>query len=55
MPKFFVFSDVHGFYSMFMEALDNAGYDKNNPEHWLISCGDNFDRGNVEEYLKNLP
>lgn len=45
MPKFFVFSDVHGFYSLLMEALDKAGYDKNNPEHWLISCGDNFDRG----------
>lgn len=45
MPKFFVFSDVHGFYDEFVKALDEAGYDKNNPEHWLISCGDNFDRG----------
>ena len=37
MPKFFVFSDVHGFYDEFVKALDEAGYDKNNPEHWLIS------------------
>lgn len=57
MPKFFVFSDVHGFYDEFVKTLDEAGYDKNNPEHWLISCGDNFDRGdgNLEmlEFLQN--
>ena len=27
------------------EALDAAGYDSTNSSHWLISCGDNFDRG----------
>lgn len=27
------------------EALDVAGYDSTNSSHWLISCGDNFDRG----------
>lgn len=50
--KYFVFSDVHGFYDELQTALNNAGFDENNPEHMLISCGDNFDRGtqNVEMY-----
>lgn len=52
MSKLFVFSDVHGFYDEFIEALNKAGYDENNPDHWLISLGDNFDRGpgNKEMY-----
>lgn len=57
MPKFFVFSDVHGFYSLLVKALDEAGYDNSNPEHWLISCGDNFDRGDgnseMLDFLQN--
>ena len=28
MPKFFVFSDVHGFYDEFIKTLNEAGYDK---------------------------
>jgi serine/threonine protein phosphatase 1 len=32
-----------------MEALNDAGFDRNNPEHWLISCGDAFDRGPESE------
>jgi hypothetical protein len=32
-----------------MEALNEAGFDRNNPEHWLISCGDAFDRGPESE------
>ena len=45
MPKFFVFSDVHGYFTELKTALDEAGYDPLNEDHWLISCGDNFDRG----------
>lgn len=45
MNKYFVVSDVHGFYNEMCEALDSAGYDPTNSSHWLISCGDNFDRG----------
>lgn len=45
MPKFFVTSDIHSFYTPFKEALDEAGFDPNNESHWLISCGDVFDRG----------
>ena len=45
MKKYFVSSDIHGFYTEYMTALQNAGFDANNPEHMLIICGDMFDRG----------
>ena len=43
--KYFVVADVHGFYDEMVTALDKAGYEPNNPEHILVSCGDAFDRG----------
>lgn len=59
MPKFFVVSDIHSFYDEFKLALDKAGFDPNNEEHWLITCGDHFDRGSkpfeVMRYLRTLP
>ena len=59
MPKFFCVSDIHSFYDKFMEALTVAGFDRNNEDHWLICCGDYFDRGDkpaeVMEYLSGLP
>lgn len=51
MTKFFVTSDIHSFYTPFKKALDNAGFDQNNEEHWLIVCGDCFDRGGESEEL----
>lgn len=58
MAKLFVVSDIHGFYDELMEALDKAGFDPSNDEHWLISCGDHFDRGpknkKVMDYLMGL-
>lgn len=51
--KYFVFSDVHGFYSILKEELDKKGFDVNNDNHVLISIGDNFDRGN-ENYQMYL-
>ena len=50
MKKLFVVSDVHGHYTLLKEALDRAGYDKDNKDHLLICCGDYFDRGdeNIE-------
>lgn len=58
MPKLFVVSDIHGFYDELIDALDKAGFDKDNENHWLISCGDHFDRGNqpyeVMAYLQSL-
>lgn len=43
--KYFVVSDVHSFYKEMKEALDDAGFDINNPDHIFVSCGDLFDRG----------
>ncbi len=51
--KLFVVSDVHGHYTLLKEALDRAGFDKNNEDHLLICCGDYFDRGDENmEVLK---
>jgi serine/threonine protein phosphatase 1 len=50
MPKFFVTSDIHSFYTPFKKALDEKGFDPNNEDHWLVVCGDCFDRG--DESLK---
>lgn len=51
--KYFIFSDVHGFYSILNEKLKEVGFDENNEKHMLISLGDNFDRGkeNYEMFL----
>ena len=57
--KLFCVSDIHGFYDELREALDAAGFDPNNEEHWLIGCGDYMDRGRqpqqVIDYLMSLP
>lgn len=58
MPKFFVISDVHSFFDEMKKALDDAEFDPNNEDHWLISCGDALDRGpksqEVIDYLMGL-
>lgn len=57
--KYFVISDIHGFYTEMKKALDDAGFDRNNPEHTLVSCGDLFDRGSenreVLEFVMSIP
>lgn len=59
MPKFYIISDVHGFYKEMREALDEAGFDPNDENSWLISLGDEIDRGpepeGVINYIMNLP
>ena len=45
MKKLFVVSDIHGHYSELKAALAAAGFDRNDPAHLLICCGDYFDRG----------
>ena len=59
MPKLFVVSDIHGFYNELIAALADAGFDESNEDHWLITCGDHFDRGpdpnRVMKFLMNLP
>lgn len=57
--KYFCVSDIHGYYDQLIDALNEAGFDSNNPNHTLISCGDNFDRGpspvEVMNFLQQLP
>ena len=43
--KFFVFSDCHGYADELISALNEVGFDRNNPNHFLIGCGDYLDRG----------
>lgn len=43
--KFFVTSDIHSYFTPFKDALNKAGFDPNNEDHWLVVCGDMFDRG----------
>lgn len=43
--KYFVSADIHGFYDEWMKALNDAGFDIDNPNHKIIICGDLFDRG----------
>lgn len=45
MVKLFVTSDIHSYFNELKTALDNAGFDENNEDHWLVVCGDCFDRG----------
>lgn len=43
--RYYVVSDVHGFYSILMRELQDAGYFKDSAPHKLILLGDMFDRG----------
>lgn len=43
--KYFVSSDIHGFFDEWQNALNEKGFDLTNPEHKIIVCGDLFDRG----------
>lgn len=56
--KIFAISDIHGFYGPMIKALNEKGFEPNNPDHLLVVCGDCFDRGpgsyNVYDYLRQL-
>ena len=59
MKKYFVCSDIHGFYKEWMISLKKAGYDRNDENHVLIVLGDIFDRGpdpyKIYKFLTSLP
>ncbi len=59
MKKYFILSDIHSFFYEMKKSLDSAGYQKENPEHILIVCGDVFDRGpetiSVYNFLSSIP
>lgn len=53
--KYFVTSDIHGFYSILRDSLRKAGYEEENSNHHLIIVGDMFDRGeDSDKVLKYL-
>lgn len=56
--KYFIISDIHGYYDVMISSLQKAGFDNHNEDHQLIVCGDMFDRGKqskeVFEYLFKL-
>lgn len=57
--KYFIVSDIHGYFKPFKNALDASGYDQNNDNHILIILGDLFDRGNdvykIYKFIKSIP
>lgn len=57
--EYFVISDIHSFYDEMIECLNKKGYDKDNPNHILIVCGDIWDRGTqpleVYNFLRSIP
>lgn len=59
MATYFVISDVHSYYDEMIDALNKAGYNKENKNHVLISCGDLFDRGpdsvKCLEFINSIP
>ncbi|MBR3600236.1 MAG: metallophosphoesterase [Lachnospiraceae bacterium] len=56
--KIFAISDIHSFMLPMITALNEKGFEPNNPEHLLVVCGDLFDRGpdtiKLIEYINNL-
>ena len=59
MKKLFIFSDIHSYYDEFMESLNRAGFDIENPDHVIISLGDLCDRGpdsiKALEFVNSIP
>ena len=59
MKKLFIFSDIHSYYDEFMESLNRAGFDIDNPDHVIISLGDLCDRGpdsiKALEFVNSIP
>ena len=51
MKKYFAVSDIHSFYPMANTALNKEGFDRTNPDHVVIICGDAFDRGDFSVEL----
>lgn len=49
--KLFCFSDAHSHLGPLKKALAEVGFDSNNPDHWIVSCGDLFDRGPDSEEI----
>lgn len=57
--KYFIVSDVHGFYDELIRGLETAGFSVSNPNHIFVSLGDLFDRGDKSyeclQFVNSLP
>jgi serine/threonine protein phosphatase 1 len=52
--KYYVVSDVHGFYDELMVTLTEKGFFKDAEPHKLIVCGDMMDRGKQAVEMQNF-
>ena len=56
--KYYIAADVHGFYTQFHTALEEAGWFGDTSPHKLVLLGDAFDRGpeavKMQEFLLEL-
>ena len=56
---YFCVGDVHSYFNQMMEALNSAGFDKDNPGHIFVSLGDLLDRGpdplKCLQFVNSLP
>lgn len=56
--RYFVSGDIHSYFENWMLYLEHAGFERDNPEHKIIICGDLFDRGDGTlecfEFVKQL-
>ncbi|MBQ8425479.1 MAG: metallophosphoesterase [Clostridia bacterium] len=52
--KYFVSSDIHGYFDLWQDALKEKGFDINNENHKIIVCGDLFDRGRQPKEIINF-
>ena len=52
--KLFACSDLHSFFTPFKKALDEKGFEPNNPDHLLVVLGDVFDRGGESVEMFNF-
>ncbi len=52
--KYYVVADVHGFYSILRQELEEKGFFEDTEPHKLIICGDLFDRGKEAVALQDF-
>ena len=52
--RYYVTADIHGFYSLFLRALTDAGFFNDSEPHKLVILGDLFDRGKEAEEMQKF-
>ena len=52
--RYYVTADTHGFYTLFLQSLREAGYYEDTEEKKIVLCGDLMDRGGEEKEMQDL-